>query len=636
MLPGAVIVRSRGRPARGPRRPWAVGSAPLRRREPVSPRLLAILLLVGSVLATIPAVAAPVCGPGLNELLARCARDQGVPMKPRACSPRVVVEVGDAPFALSVELRDGEAFRTAGGVGLQPRGEFADWSAEPEPLRRNLDALEACFASAPPPPTAQRPPPPPPARVPYLLLAGALAVVALLRSRGPTAIVGGAITYCAAWLVRSAVVQPEFFHQNGQGPIWVAAAAGRDGQWPYGPGYAELFGWLAESPDGDLHVFRAVTVLGAMAAPFAVGIARHAGARWPSAFALGALVAIDPVLARVSSSESYFGVIVALLFAATWLVGEGMRRTRGVRYLAFVGAGLLVAQAARIHPTAWIPCATVALAAAFAPFRRERARAVSFLSAALVVGLVATPFVLGPLREVLAGEIGQWRGAAQLVATRWSYVALAVALAGLLLARGDVRRGVVAAALVVVAADVTCVVRNDSAVVAHAHFRTFLPAFVAALGYLASALPPRAVPLALAPLAVLVPVSLGPVRRLPTDAVEHALLRTERAKLPRTARVCFVARAERRVMGLPLFDKKNGPVAIPIDEPGFTSGCTHYVRTSLCASPEGRGACIDAERALPLRLLAERTLPAVQSLPWLPYDVPTITVSLHEVVRPAP
>ncbi len=589
--------------------------------------LLALLVARG-------VAAAPACGPELDAFLARCAAETREPARVRACSPRVVVAVGAGDDPLLVELRAPGAFRDAGPVGLQPVGEFSDWSAVPEATRARLDGLEWCLRAHPVEldhgPLARVASP---HHLPWLLFAGAAVIAWLARSRPRRDLLGGLVTFVGALGVRALVVAPEFFHQNGQGPLWVQAAAARAETWPYGPGFIELFGVLASSPDGDLRVFHAAMALGAAAVPLAIGVARHAGAGWPAAFALGAVVAVDPVLARLSSSESYWGVITALLMGATWLVGEGVRRDKIARAVAWAGAGLLVAQAARVHPAAWVPSSLVVLAAAFVT-SPERARLRRVLAAALVVGLVAAPFVLGTMRSVLEGTLGsQWAPSVPLATTPWTRGAVLGFVLVALLSRGHVDRVRAAAglALVVAVLDVTCVVRTDSAVVVHAHVRTFLAPMVAALAWASASLPLRAGPLVAVPLAVLGLAGLRPARAIPADAREAELLRRHRATLPSSSRVCFVSRADRRVTALPLFDPR-GPRLVALEPAAAAAACTHYVRTSLCSSPEGREACARVARALTLRLVDELTLPAIPSLPWLPYDVPTITVSLHEVV----
>ena len=50
------------------------------------------------------------------------------------------------------------------------------------------------------------------------------------------------------------------------------------------------------------------------------------------------------------------------------------------------------------------------------------------------------------------------------------------------------------------------------------------------------------------------------------------------------------------------------------------SACAYYVRTSLCASPEGRPACDAVEHQLALTPVARASFTPVASNRWLPYD----------------
>jgi hypothetical protein len=97
-----------------------------------------------------------------------------------------------------------------------------------------------------------------------------------------------------------------------------------------------------------------------------------------------------------------------------------------------------------------------------------------------------------------------------------------------------------------------------------------------------------------------------------------------------------VSYAGSRVMRVPSYD---GRPVVRYDErtpPDLAlalggSGCTVYVRSSLCGSPEGRPRCRVVERKLAMSARASTELPAVPSVVAAPYSGDRVTVGLYDV-----
>lgn len=113
-------------------------------------------------------------------------------------------------------------------------------------------------------------------------------------------------------------------------------------------------------------------------------LARLAGGGARVGLLAGALATLDPAAMRLAGSESYYAVIATLLTLAVLAVVLGARGGRGRLVLGALVAGFLCAQAARIHPVAWVPAALVPLAIAVLPGARLGRRA---LEAALAGGI---------------------------------------------------------------------------------------------------------------------------------------------------------------------------------------------------------------------------------------------------------
>jgi hypothetical protein len=341
---------------------------------------------------------------GAEAWAARCPAERGLAATVSFRAEALLVfEL--APSGLQVEVRPDspKSFRHAGAIGVSPIGEFADWNQAPAAQQAALETFVACAAADPtlaftgaPLSALERSAHRAGAvvvAVPWLLLGGLAALAAALwrarelRRRLPllAGLFGGALA------LRAVLLPWAFFHQNGQGPLWIDYALGEPS--PYGPGYREVFGWAARwALDGahapDRAVFAAQAVLGALVVPAGWLLANRAGARPALGLVVALLLALDPSLARAAQSESYYATLASLLFLATAALSLGAcrpshgalgapaasERIGSVSFgLGVLGAGLFIAQAARLHPIGWVAAATSRSRASRSPAARKRA-----------------------------------------------------------------------------------------------------------------------------------------------------------------------------------------------------------------------------------------------------------------------
>lgn len=624
-----------------------------------------LLLCAAGVVLAAPALgAAPPCSQEVAEWARRCAEQHGIELAPAHCPPgRLVLRLG-GPAAVDVEIGPArpESFRRVGELGLSPVGEFADWSAEPAARRRAFDELSACVRSDPPlvvdaPAPRREAPPEIQGRrpLPWLAIGGVvLALVACVgrwRQALPGALVwlaGGVGAFVLRWML----LPRAFFHQNGQGALWISYALSSTPEHsPYGPGYAELFGWAARAggSDPERSVFLLQAAVAALVPPLAWIIARRVGAPRPVAAGIALVVLCDPVLARLAQSESYFSVSTALIFGAAAVLAQGSVRGR-IRALPFAAAvasaGLLVAQAARVHPLGWIGAALLPLVVSVGPgplSRRLRATLVAGAVIAAIVAVASGPAMLAVVR----GSLGQaWLPragprAVVLLQGASPMLLLAIAVLGVWTRK---RRGLLLAlllALALAAMWLTNLLGHPSQAVHEAYDRLFWPALVAiAAAWLARLAHTRARALAIGSGVGLAGLALAALRwtsltALPTDAEEARFALEWRDGLPADAVVAYVERAGERISVVPLYDGVTGPRAFPIragegrlPDLAVLGGPLYYYRSSLCSSEKGRSACDALERSVKLETVAERELPARPSMRWHPYSADRVRVVL--------
>ena len=627
---------------------------------------IALLLVAAAGLAPPVARAQPTCAP-VETWAERCASER-VAIEVRRCIPGGAVltaTVGGEPAGdVEIARRREGAFRQVGALGLSPVGEYADFRDAPAPVREAFEAIVRCAEREPdlelrgevaPPPASEEEPPLLAGALLLALLAGALA----LWRRRPTprqlarALAPPALASLGGALLRAGIADPAFVHQNGHGPHWISHALCVPSR--YGPGYAELFGGalplLGDEP--SLAVFRAQALLGALATGAVWVLARGAGARPPLAAAATAAVAFEPALARLWQSESYFGAITSLLLLAGALIAGGGRRRRPTDpvFLGTVAAaGLLVAQAARVHPVAWVPSALLPLILVVAP-GRLRTVLLRGAVATLGVGALAAAFALELIGEIAGGEVGaKWLpDLFGTIPTPRLVGGLAVALGGAALmavgARRPARGLLRGAAFFVVAlvASWTHLIGAVGPIIVAAYYLLFLPPLLATglaglAGMLRGGRARRGAALALLGLAGLWAAERAAgLLTLPTDALEQAWVREQRSALPADANVAFLGVAHRRVLHLPLYGAcvQGTPRAeqLALDEPlpdlAGLAGTPIWYRSSLCATPEGGPRCAAIEGRWELTPIATTELPARESMEGLGYEGPSVPVGLY-------
>ncbi|MEB2321783.1 MAG: hypothetical protein OZ921_04660, partial [Sorangiineae bacterium] len=416
----------------------------------------------------------------------------------------------------------------------------------------------------------------------------------------------------------------------------------------YGPGYAEVFSLMARAgntPEGG--VFLEQALLASLAPIGAFAILRAAGARAVVAWPITVALAAEPLLARLGVSESYFatGFSLSMLAGATLAMGAARATLRARRFwLSALGAGLLVAQVARVHPLTWLAAACLPLIVVVGP-GRLRTRLTLALGSALALGAVTAALSGSALGSVLTGSLGtEWLpAAAGRLRRSWALAPLALALlASLNFLRGRTRRFVVVAAtaaLVGAALRAGDVLGSPNPAVAGAYVRLFLPAMLAAVAALSRFIRGRHVrhglALGVAVAAVFWSVSRWrPLTELPTDALEQGFAMGWRETLPRNATVVYLSRANRRSLVLPLY-ARGMPLSSSNRPPALSAlpGAVFYYRSSLCDSAEGRSFCAALEASVRLGPRVERALPARASMRWDSYLETPVRVALFRVIR---
>jgi hypothetical protein len=615
------------------------------------------------------------CPAPIESWARACAASSGVDVELRAChADGFVVDVDsqDGATVLTIDIvRDRpDAFRHVGGISLTPMGEFADWSRESLARQGALDRVTECVRrSAPsieslgPPDRAE--PGKGVGEIPWLLLA--LIACALLRAAASSRCAGlrglrrgsfrdGALMAglsIATFALRWTLVPRAFFHQNGQGPDWIDVAW-RGIQSAYGPGYAETYHWIAtRSADApEEAVFVANACVGAMIPALAYSLARLASSSRLVAGAIAALIAIAPIGARLAQSESYFVPMIWLLFVATLSLADAARfKVRSLRFAADVTiATLAIALDARIHPMAWVPAAVTPLVMmTTAPDLRTALRRTA--AAAAVVG-TGVSLLAGPtMWHVVRGSLGHsWMPVAGRAAVDVMSLLWVVAGAGLLALgwkTNTANRGLVALALLAIVvgiAEAADLVGQDSPAVRSAYAGLYAPVVVAAvargaprwLAPLLSASEARERACALAVVTLGVVLSLGSRRAtstLPTDARELSWVLGWRGSLPQSAIVYGYGHAGRRILYLPFYDGARMPRTVRLEDGPITLATrdAYYLRTSLCSTDEGREQCEQFERSHHLVPVHQQELPAIASLPSLPFSVSTVEVALYRI-----
>lgn len=612
---------------------------------PAVPLRWAAALALATLLTAAPALDAQPrgCAAAFVDWSSRCASAHDLRVRPVACPGDAVgvlaASRGDGP-TLRVEIARAPhaGFRAVGRFVLSPVGDFADWSIADPALRDTFERVAACVRDAPPAPfhDASTPRDPfPKHNIPWLLALAALAAAvvgrAALRARHVAMALGSLV---ATATLRALTQAPAYFHQNGQGAIWVAACLDET-ELRFGSGFVELYGLAARAtaPAAEVGVFAAQSALAATEPWCAWLVARSLGASPALSGALGVAVAMDPVLARVARSESYFNVGIAL----SWLATAAM--VRAPELPGALVAGLLLAQVTRTHPGLWVPAAMVPLAALLREGGARERLARTARGYAVVGGVVAITS-LPMLWSVVRGQM----------ASQWMHhgvptsglVALGAALAATALAVQRAPRvgvplgmlGAVAAACV--STDIFARSGSPTWIVA-AYARTFAPlalACVASLG--ARVRHDRTVAaLALATWLAFITARRPAWTALATDVLELREVWRWRTRLPPDAVVRYVARAGPYVLWLPLHGGSPRSAQVVLDGPGANLArldrATHYYRASICETAVARDRCAALERTMRLTPVYTRSLPARPGMEKLTYTTDPVRVTLFRI-----
>jgi hypothetical protein len=654
--------------------------------------------------------------PAAEQWVRACGAEHGIEIVAERCDDkRAIVRIGATgadPIRVEIAPSPRAAFRRVGGVGLSPLLEVDDWERQvPEPTRRAFDALAECAKKGIPEEVfarrrtldvaSNRKAATIGATLWRLLAAIGISAACLVLARRRAASGRRRLACAALSLVgltaatvvfRRFAVHPAFFHQNGQGPVWIDLYTSGPGN-EYGPGFFDLFGvWAQRWPGGAYDgVFTAQSLLSATSAPLAWIIARCLGSKPRMAWILAALVAVNPLLARMAGSESYFAACTSLLFAATAVLAATARRL-AIRTPMFLlgatAAGLFIAQAARIHAYSWIPAAAlplVILGGGGRLSRRVRAAATAAAIIAIVVVLAALPAML----SVIKGSLGaRWAPRAESVLSLrnlpiWLIAVLVMGALGFAIYKRPwgVRVLTLAAFVVIAraAGEFSLLVLPVAALsLATRPGRAFVQTWTLAVLVVLA----RVTKLQLAPVpawidggyvtlylpailavvtALAVRASLGrarswltwgtlvaggvatlaawrPMTTLATDVLEEMRVASWPGLLPRDATVAYLGWAGERVQTLP----QNFPGEERIHLQALdgrtgqvdleTSGdALYYYRSSLCTSSEGRAFCDAIERRYELEPIDEAVLPARPSMFNLAYDRPVVTVALYRV-----
>lgn len=597
------------------------------------------------LLLSVEIASASDCEQQAHAWAGRCAERVGLDVRAARCpSQRLILGVGE----LEVEVtRAGAApgLIEVNDFALSPIGEYPSWQQAPAGIRRAFDAAVDCVREIGDLPLGDVGPPEPRVAgaraLPWLLLLALLglailAVTAKPRWRRSLELAGLA---GATFAFRMAVLPLALFHQNGQGAMWIEYAlhdhAGLEG---YGPGYRELFNLAAgASPaHADTAVIVAQAIAGALVPPLVWIIARRVGAHPVVCWAIAAVVAIDPTLGRLAHSESYFAPIVLLVTLACVALMEGAARwplRSRWSWIGLVTAGLLIAQAARVHPIGWLPAALV-------PFvllvhSRWPGWRSALLHAAIATAAIAAVVMLtsaGAMLSVRYDQLGATRVLAWIRPPSPWLLLLLAALGGSIYWLSSRRDAAVRGATVFAAGCIVMVgfnlLRPEHPWVQHAALRIYVPVLAAGVAGMIAALPARRLTPVIAA-AVIVVVGAGhsafrwsSLTRQSTDGLESSWVWSWRDELPDDARLSYLSRAGDRVFGLPIYTQspRRHRGAMSADDLASTRlpAGSYYYRSSLCATPEGEAACRAVESAHTLELMRARTLPAIASIRWQP------------------
>ena len=481
--------------------------------------------------------------------------------------------------------------------------------------------------------------------------AAVLLIVALdrRRSRPRSGVVPCLAVAAVALVLRLALGPWGPLHVNGHGARFVAGVVQNPADISaYGPGYSEIFASIAalapSSPDWA--IFACNAVFSALVTPLALAIGRMTGVAASAAFFAAMLLAFDPIAIRMGATEAYFAPIVflctsasaALLFALHEMEAGGRWRAAAL----VIAAGLLLAQAARIHPCAWVVMATVPFVVLAGDAGSWRSRMLMFVAAAALGGGV----LLLTSASVLLDVIGNIRSGTVYrpdPPSAWPLVWIATAAA--VYAVFAPRRWLALPAAISVAAMVmTRQAFAASWIWEQSYFRLYLTLpLIAAIGCVPAALfRQRWVAVAAAAIIVLAWIRFGLpiVSARTTEHLEYRWVREQLGKLPPECRVIHLASAGSRVLRLPTYaGAPRSAVAMDLrrpwtlDEAFAPARCVYYVHTSLCSTLEGRRECETIERRLTMAPIARASFAVAPEVAIFSYDGDTVETMIARVER---
>jgi hypothetical protein len=469
------------------------------------------------------------------------------------------------------------------------------------------------------------------------------------RSRTHVGLLSGLAVAAAAVTLRLGLGPWGPLHVNGHGPRFVAGAAGDPADIAaYGPGYSEIFAPIAalvpSSPDWA--IFAANALLSALVAPLAFAIGRMTGVAASAAFVAAMLLAIDPIAIRMGATEAYFPVIaflgtgasVAMLLALEEM--EAGRRWRSSVLL--VAAGLLLSQAARIHPCAWVLIATVPFVVLAGGAGSWGHRVLVFLAAAAVSGGV----LLFTSASVLLDVFGNIRSGTvyRPPLPPWSPIVWVVLGATIYAVLAPQRWLALPAAICAGAMIMTWHAFGASWIWQQSHARLYLtiPVIAAVACVPPAVLRQRWIGLAVAAVLVLAWMRFGLpiIGTRTTEHQEYRWVREQLLRLPAECRVVHLASAGARVLRLPTYvGRSRAAVAIDARQPRTIEAalspapCLYYVRDSLCSTADGRPECEAIERRLTLVPVARASFVAAPEPGFLSYDSDPVETMIARVER---
>ena len=541
----------------------------------------------------------------------RETRSYGVAWEaPRTTAPRDDAEAVTEALARAIRAHD----RGPGRVDAVP---LAATEPAAPPWSRALAPLRALGTWRP---------------VPWWLLALACALAACRRHIHPAR--DDLALAALALAVRVALGAWGPFHINGQGPLWIDGALHPEQLRAYGPGWSELQGPLAHLLSPDRAVFAVDLLLSVAFVALAAAVARRVGLGRGRALVVGAVLAGDPALVRLATTESYVTAIAALAAASAWcLLAAPSLDDRRARALLRLAGALAAAACARVHPLAYLPLALVPLVVGAGVGAREA------LVAALSVG-AAVALTSGCVLADVAASVAHGSTAPPSWSSGPAW-ALAAVLAALAL-HPRARRLVPAAAGAAAVGVLVAATYSQSAVWQQCALRVVaLPALLAAASLLPDALtanPRRAGALGLALALAALFGGRAVVRYRSTDQDEYDWSRRWLRAVPAGCRVAWVAFAgPRRTVFLPTWVHRGPSVRLdargPVNAGALLTplGCTWYARTTACDTPDGAPACAEAERAMTLDPVTSATFAARPSHGALPYPRATVRAAVFRV-----